>query len=401
MIELLAKIFIKNKDDIKNPNVRNAYGVLCGAVGVFFNILLSLGKILCGLLSKSVAIIADAFNNLSDALASIVTLIGFKIAGKKSDEDHPFGHGRMEYIAGLFVSFLIIVVGFELLRSSVDAIRNPKPLEYSIYTIIMLILAILVKFYMFFYNAHTGKKINSLAMLATAKDSLGDTISTAVVLLCIIIDKFSNLNLPFDGIAGIFVAIFILINGIQAIKETIDPLLGLKPEKDFVDAIQKEVESHSPISGIHDLVVHDYGPGRVMISLHAEVPGSENIFYLHDVIDVAESDLAKKFNCSATIHMDPIDDKNPKLNEIKKYLANEVKKINEKLTVHDVRMVRGDTHSNIIFDVVRPHNFNISDKDLKKMLSTKVKDYDNKFIAVIKIDEAFVWYNMETLYTLH
>lgn len=389
MIELLAKIFVKNKDDVKNPDTRNAYGVLCGAVGIFFNILLFAGKIISGLISRSVAIIADAFNNLFDVLASVVTLVGFKMSSKKPDEDHPFGHGRMEYIAGLFVSFLIIAVGFELFRSSIDAIREPKKLESSVITIATLSVAILVKFYMYFYNRKTAKKINSAAMEATAKDSLSDTISTFVVLLCIIVDHFWTVPLPLDGIAGIFVAIFILINGIQSIKDTIDPLLGLKANKEFATEIEAVVKNHPPIQAIHDLVIHDYGPGRLMISLHAEVPGSEDIFKLHEVIDDAENDLAKKFNCMATIHMDPIDTKNPMLNKFKLYIANEAKKIDESLSVHDVRMVPGASHTNVIFDAVRPHACHLSDAELKTVLRKKAKEFDKKFNAVIHIDNPF------------
>lgn len=271
MIGLLARLFIKDYNDVKNPDVRGRYGVLCGIAGICFNFLLFSGKFIAGIFSKSVAVIADAFNNLSDAAASIVTIVGFKISGKKPDADHPFGHGRMEYIAGLVVSFLILVVGFELLMSSIDSIRNPEPLDTSVFTVVMLVAAILVKFYMFFYNRRIGKKILSSAMEATAKDSLNDTVSTAVVLAAVIIELFfPNSKFPFDGVAGIFVAVFIFYNGIESIKDTVNPLLGVPADREFVKQVEEEVMKFKPICGIHDLIVHDYGPGRVMISLHAE-----------------------------------------------------------------------------------------------------------------------------------
>lgn len=390
MIDLLSKLFIKNRNDVKNPCVRGQYGILCGITGICFNFFLFAGKLFAGIISKSVSVVADAFNNLSDAAASIVTIAGFKISGKKPDEEHPFGHGRMEYIAGLVVSFLILVVGFELLMSSIESIKNPKPLDTSIFTVIMLIVSILIKFYMYFYNSKIGKKIDSAAMDATAKDSLNDTISTSMVLVAVLIAIFfPNSKIPFDGIAGVFVAVFIFYNGIESIKDTMNPLLGVPADKEFVKQIETEVLKFKPICGIHDLIVHDYGPGRVMISLHAEVPGNENIFDLHDVIDNAEVAVSKKFSCNTTIHMDPVDLSNKEILVLKEYLSKVAFEIDSNLTVHDIRMVPGNSHTNIIFDAVRPRGCALSENEISELLSEKVREYNPTYNSVIHIDNPF------------
>lgn len=390
MIRLLARIFIKDRDQVQNPKVRGAYGVLCGVVGICFNFLLFAGKLVAGLVSKSVAVIADAFNNLSDAAASIVTIAGFKLSEKKPDEDHPFGHGRMEYIAGLIVSFLILMVGVELLKSSVEAILHPEKTDSSIFTIVTLAVSIAIKCYMFLYNHSVAKKINSAAMDATAKDSLNDCISTSVVLVTVIVSRlFPELNFPLDGVAGIFVALFILYSGYEAAKETMDPLLGVKADPEFVKQIEELVMEHKPICGIHDLIVHDYGPGRLMISLHAEVPGDMDIFELHEVIDDAEVHLAKDLGCMVTIHMDPIDVNNPEIKQIREYLDGVVTKIDERMTLHDLRLVPGQGHTNVIFDVVRPLDCALSEEDLKRALRKSVSGYKKNYFAVINVDNPF------------
>ena len=391
MIKLLSRLFIKDYKDTQNPAVRSKYGVLSGAVGIFFNILLFAAKLIAGIFSKSVAVIADAFNNLSDAAASIVTILGFKLSSKRPDKDHPFGHGRMEYIAGLIVSFLILIVGFELLQSSVQAIIHPAELDASVFAIVALVASILVKFYMFFYNSSLAKKLNSPAMKATAKDSLNDCISTAVVLAVTIVTHFyPEIKFPLDGIAGLVVACFILWGGYESVKETIDPLLGLKADPEFVSAIQKTVLTHKIVCGIHDLIVHDYGPGRRMISLHAEVPGDMNIFEIHDEIDRIEVELAMTFGCHATIHMDPIDTNNKELPVLKRYLMDVCAEINPKLSVHDLRMVTGQTHTNVIFDVVRPHDCKLSEEELTQHLFNKVQEYNKNYYAVVCVDQEFV-----------
>ncbi len=390
MFSLLAAIFIKNRDDVKNPKVRESYGVLSGIVGIVFNFLLFASKLFAGLLSKSVSVIADAFNNLSDAAASIVTIVGFRLSVKNPDDEHPFGHGRMEYISGLIVSFLILFVGLELLKSSISAIFNPVDLDSSAFTIIALCVSILIKFYMFLYNRRIAKKIESAAMDATSKDSLNDCVSTLAVLLVIIATKlFPQLKLPLDGIAGILVALFIIKGGIDSVKETVDPLLGKKANPEFVAEIEKTVMAHSMVRGIHDLVVHDYGPGRTMVSLHVEVPGNLDIFSIHDEIDCIEVELSKKFKCDATIHMDPVDLNNEKIAELKEYLAKVSKEINPELTVHDVRMVPGKTHTNVIFDAVKPFGCKLTPLELQKELSKKVKEFNKSYNAVIHLDMPF------------
>ncbi|MEE0886155.1 MAG: cation diffusion facilitator family transporter [Treponema sp.] len=395
MLNLLAKIFIKDRKNFKNPQVRNQYGILCGIVGICFNIFLFAFKFFAGILSNSVAVVADAFNNLSDATGSIVTILGFKISGKKPDAEHPFGHGRMEYIAGLIVSFLIIIMGYELLKSSVGAIKNPEPLKTDFLTIIILSVSILVKFYMYFYNHSLSKKMNSVVMEATAKDSLNDTISTGVVLAIVIINIiFSSLgkeiSVPLDGFAGLFVAIFILKGGFDSVKETVDPLLGKNADKEFVDNIEKTVMAHRKICGMHDLVLHDYGPEKIMVSFHAEVPGDENIFELHDEIDNIECEISKKFNCSCVIHMDPIDKNNAELEQLKNFIIEKAKNVEPNISIHDLRIVPGPSHTNVIFDAVRPFESKYSEDELKELLCGIVKEYNSSYFAVIQIDQPFI-----------
>lgn len=388
MLSLLAHFFIKDSKEYKNPKVRSAYGVLCGIYGIFWNILLFAGKLICGIIVGSVAMTADAFNNLSDAASSIVQIIGFKLASKKPDPEHPFGHGRFEYIAGLIISFLILLMGFELIKSSVQALIHPEPVKFEPVSLVIMVIAILVKFYMYLYNHRIAKKIGSVSMEATAKDSLSDTISTFVVIISVVVSKFTTF--PVDGIGGIIVGCFILKTGYESAKETIEPLLGLAPSKEFVQAVEQEVMSHKPIQGIHDLVVHDYGPGRLMVSLHAEVPGNMNVFELHDVIDVAEVSVSLKLGCHCVIHMDPIDLENPRLQELKQLLGQELKIIDPEITFHDVRMVPGVTHTNLIFDVVKPFACKLSDEELKKLIYEKIQEKERDVFCVITVDVPFV-----------
>ena len=388
MIKLLAKLFIKNPEDYTNPEVREKYGVLCGGFGIFLNLVMFALKFIFGTISGSIAMVADAFNNLSDAGSSIVSIFGFKLAGKKPDPEHPFGFGRIEYISGLIITFLIFLMGFELLTSSVDAIRNPEPQEGGLIPLIVMGAAILIKFYMFVYNNGVAKKISSVSMAATAKDSLSDMISTAVVIISTLVAPYTSL--PVDGIAGVVVALFIFLAGWESAKETVSPLLGQPPEKELVDSIKEIVLSHEPIVDIHDLVVHDYGPGRLMISLHAEVPGDRNVFDLHEVMDNTEVDLKKKLNCHATIHMDPIDMQNPRLAECKAALAEIMPAVSDNLTFHDVRMVPGKTHTNLIFDVVRPHDCKLTKVQLAEEIRGQIKVRFSDILCVITIDDSFI-----------
>ena len=388
MIKLLAKIFIKNPGDYKNEKVRSQYGVLCGAFGIFLNLLLFALKIIFGTIAASVAMVADAFNNLSDAGSSIVQILGFKLSSKKPDPDHPFGHGRIEYISGLIVSFIILYMGVALLKDSVLSIMNPKPLQAGLLSVSIMGLGILVKLYMFIYNHLIAKKIESVAMEVVAKDSLNDVISTAVVIVALIGSRFTSLSL--DGIGGVVVAVFILKTGFEAASDTIAPLLGTAPSARLVSEIEEELMKHKPIVGMHDLIVHDYGPGRMMISLHAEVPGNLNIFSLHDVIDVAEHDISVRFGCQVVIHMDPVDTENKRLAELKEVLAREIASINPELKFHDVRMVPGDTHTNLIFDVVKPYSWKGSDEQLKLAIHNAVHARCSDVYCAITVDLPYV-----------
>lgn len=388
MIKLLSKLLIKNNTEYKDPEVRRKYGILCGSVGVFFNLLLSLGKFLAGIAVNSIAMVADAANNLSDAGSSIITMVGFKMAGQKPDPDHPFGHGRIEYISGLVVSMAILLMGFELLKSSAEKIFSPEETVFSPVSIIILCAAIAVKFYMYFYNKKIASKIDSAAMAATATDSISDCLATSAVLLSIIISAIFKVNI--DGYCGVAVALFILYAGIKAAKETVSPLLGQKPDPEFVEKIQEIVLSHKEVVGIHDLIVHDYGPGRVMISLHAEVSDKSDILKIHDRIDNIEKDLQRELNCHAVIHMDPVSTDDEKTAELKKEIKEIVKSENEKFSIHDFRIVQGDTHTNIIFDLVVPYEVKEDDEKIKERIDGKVKSLGGNYFTVIEVDRDYV-----------
>ena len=389
MLNLLIKLFIHDSENCNEPRVRTAYGTLCGIYGIFLNLLLFAGKYAAGLISGSVAIIADAFNNLSDAGSSVITLLGFALAGKKPDPEHPFGHGRIEYITGLAISAIIILVGVDLGKSSIEKIIDPTPVEPGLLPAIILIAAIAVKIYISLYNRRIGRKINSSVMQATALDALTDTISTLVVLLSMAVAYFFKVNI--DGWAGLFVALFIIYAGYSAAKDTIAPLLGSAPDPDFVRSIEDTVMAHKEILGIHDLFVHDYGPGRTFISLHAEVDGHGDFFGLHDVVDSAESELKEKFGCLATIHMDPIDSANPEINTLRDKVLEALKRdISEEIKIHDFRVVPGPSHTNLIFDAAVPVDFKISDSKLEAMIKETVSSSFSHCFAVVNIDRTAV-----------
>lgn len=387
MITLLSKLFIKNKEDIKNPQVRLSYGVLCGAVGIFLNLCLFVGKFIAGTISHSIAITADAFNNLSDAGSSIITLIGFRMAGQKPDPDHPFGHGRIEYVSGLLVSVLILFMGVELLKSSMSKIIHPEELTFSPVVLGILLASILVKCYMFFYNRHLGKKLDSAAMLATATDSLSDTMATTVVLIATLTAHFTGLAI--DGWCGVLVGLFICYAGFNAAKDTISPLLGQAPDREFVQQVNDTVMSHEGILGIHDLIVHNYGPGRVLISLHAEVPADGDILVLHDLIDTIEHELHDTLNCHAVIHMDPVQVGDEETARLKAMVAGYLAEIDSSLTMHDFRIVTGPTHTNLIFDVVSPYQFRLSDNELIAEITRRIQQDNPNYYAVIEVDKKF------------
>lgn len=388
MIRILTNIFIKDHENTENAGVRRAYGVLCGAFGVFLNIVLFAIKFTAGFISGSVAITADAFNNLSDAGSSVVTMVGFKMAGQKPDPEHPFGHGRIEYITGLVVSMIIILMGFELLKSSIDKIRNPEPPSLTPMVAIILIVSIIVKLYMYYYNTVISKKISSSAMKATALDSFTDSIATLVVLACALIGHYTGHVL--DGWCGLAVSAFVLYAGLSSAKDTIDPLLGSKPSKEYVDAIEKFVTSYEDVIGIHDLVVHDYGPGRIMISLHAEVPADRNILDVHDTIDNIERRINETLGCSCVIHMDPVVVNDDATDRMKRLCLLIAKSVDEDFTIHDFRMVKGPSHTNLIFDVVAPYDCKLSEDEIRNTICAKVESLPGNHYAVIEIDRPYV-----------
>lgn len=389
MIEMLAKLFIKGNPNPNAPETREAYGMLSGAMGIALNLLLCVGKMFAGIISGSIATTADAFNNLSDAGSSVITLVGFRMASKKPDPDHPFGHGRVEYITGLLISIVIAMLGFELLKTSFGKIRTPEPVTFSWLAAGILIASILIKLYMWYYNRVLAQRLNSPAMSATAADCLSDSVATAAVLISMIVGHYSGWMI--DGWCGMAVSCFIFMAGFRAAKETIEPLLGHAPDHELIQAIEAEVLSYSEIIGIHDLIVHDYGPGRKIISLHAEVPADGNLLHLHDTIDLAERSLQEKLNCMAVIHMDPIETDNQFLVEfIKPSLLEWLRsKVSPEISVHDLRMVSGPTHTNLIFDVLLPHNCPLSEGEVARIAREFVESLPGNYYAVVQIDQPY------------
>lgn len=383
---LLARLFLKGRDDVSDPRVRQVYGMLSGAVGIGLNLLLFAAKLLAGALSGSVAITADAFNNLSDAGSSVITLFGFKISQQKPDSEHPFGHGRMEYIAGLIVAVAILLVGLELLKSSVEKILSPQPVVFSLLSAAILAASILVKVYMALYNRRIGEKIGSPAMRAAAADSLGDCVATLVALLSMAVTHFSGLSV--DGWCGALVAVFILFSGYGALKDTISPLLGQPASPAFVAQVESIVNARPEIIGMHDLIVHDYGPGRRIVSLHAEVPASGDMLALHDAVDSAEKELGEKLGCLAVIHMDPVVTDDALTNETRARVCEVVKGLDERATIHDFRMVPGITHTNVIFDVVVPFDVRLTERDIKRRVEHMIRALDSTFYAVVSVDRS-------------
>ncbi|WP_099469786.1 cation diffusion facilitator family transporter [Konateibacter massiliensis] len=388
MITLLVKLFIKDRENINDAKVRRNYGMLGSIVGISLNILLFVIKYFAGVVSGSIAIMADAFNNLSDAGSSVITLVGFQFSGKKPDEEHPFGHGRMEYISGFIVSMAIILVGFELAKSSVGKILAPTPVDSSGLTVAILILSIIIKIYMTLYNRRIGRKIDSEAMKATATDSFSDAIATLVVLLSIVVMKTTGIAI--DGWCGIVVALFILYAGYSAAKNTMSPLLGRMPDPDYVNQIKEIVLAHEEISGIHDLIVHDYGPGRVMISLHGEVAGNGDIFKIHEAIDLIENELNTKLGCEAVIHMDPVAVEDEEVQRMRAKVEELIKNISPEITIHDFRLVKGPTITNVIFDAVVPYKFSLSDEAVKREIEKRITDTWENCHPVVKVDKSFV-----------
>ena len=390
MIGLFLKKYLLTPNGVKEKNSRNQVAKICSLFGIAFNLILFAGKITAGLLSGSIAIQSDAFNNLSDAGASLIILFGISLSAKKPDPEHPFGHGRMEYLSALAVTAMIIYMSFELAKESVGKIFNPEPMDsrYFYLTLIILSVSVLVKCYMWYYNRTYGKKIHSSVMAATATDSLSDAAATFVVLVSNVIAHFTQFD-SLDGICGFLVSLFIFFAGIRAAKETLVPLLGQPPKPEFIADIEEIVMAQEEIIGIHDLIVHDYGPGRVMISLHAEVPADGDLCLLHDVIDNTEGILMEKLHCEAVIHLDPIDNKNPVTLMLKEDVQNYLKCEFPEVSMHDFRVAHGKSHTNLIFDIVKPYQLETSDKELCKRIREFVLSKHPNHYCVIKIDNDF------------
>ena len=388
MIKLLTRLFVKNSDDIKNPEVRAAYGNMSGIVGIFLNLCLFAAKLTAGIVSASISVIADAFNNLSDAGSSVVTFLGFKLASRPADKEHPFGHGRYEYVAGLGISVVILLVGIELLKSSIGKIFSPdSSTEITLVFACILVASVVVKLWMYFFNKILSKKINSSALKATSLDSLTDCVATTIVLIGLVVSNLTGLMI--DGYLGAAVALFILFTGVSTFKESLSPLLGNPPDAEFVSDIKDTVMQDDMIVGIHDLIVHDYGPGRCIISLHAEIPSNEDILKAHDSIDLIEKTLERKFNCMATIHMDPIATDDEYTLNLKDRVCRALCDDDNGFSIHDFRVVKGDTHTNIIFDLVVPHGIKQSNDEIRKTAKEKIRTIDPKLIPVMHIEKSF------------
>lgn len=388
MTKLITKLFFKDADDTSIPAVRAKYGSVCGTVGIITNFLLSATKLAVGLITASVAIIADGLNNLSDAGASAVSLVSFKLSAKPADREHPFGHARIEYIASMIVSFLILLVGFETMSDAVKTIfglSEPKETSFSTVSLVIIGLSVAVKLWLSFFQRGIGKKIDSGVILASSQDSLYDCISTTAVLISSIVVKLTNLVI-IDAIVGIGVAILILVAGIKILNETKNSILGEAPIEETVNAI-KEVIAHYPdILGIHDLMVHNYGPNHFVASLHAEVDGEGDIFLLHDTIDNAEKELASRLGILCTIHLDPIITNDERISELLSVVKESVHKISPDIGIHDFRVVEGNTHTNLIFDVEVPFEINLKADELTEKISRIIHEKDSKFFCVITVD---------------
>lgn len=388
MIQFLVKRFVPDCENVSDPRVRSGYGTLGGTVGIICNVLLFLVKFMTGVAAGSVSVMADAFNNLSDAGSSVVTLIGFKMAGKPADPDHPFGHGRIEYLSGLFVSVVILLMGIELLKSSAEKILHPEEIEVTLLSVCVLVLAILLKFWMAYFNRTLGERISSEAMKATAADSMSDCVATTAVLLGMIFCYFTSWNI--DGYVGVLVSFFVLKAGYESAKDTIQPLLGTAPDPELVSAMEKYVMESNMVLGIHDMVVHDYGPGRLMVSLHAEVDSTNDVLDIHEEIDCIERGMNEKFMCETTIHMDPVVVHDETVNAAKAAVDEIVRDMDPGWKFHDFRMVRGQKNSNLIFDLVIPADQMVHAKEAGNRLAERIHEEHPEYTAVIKVEQSFV-----------
>ena len=387
MTNFLIKRFIKDYNKTNSPLIRTAYGKLAGYVGIVCNIVLFISKILIGTISGSVSITADAINNFSDASSSIVSLLGFKLSEKPADKEHPYGHGRYEYLSALSVAVIIILIGFELLKTSIGKITNPVDVRFNLLLVIVLLLSVFIKLWMMFFNKKIGKAIKSDTLIATSQDSRNDVITTLAVLIAATISEFTTLQL--DGWIGLAVAIFILISGFGLIKNTIDPMLGKAPDEEFVKSIHDKIMSYEGVLGVHDLIIHDYGPSRKFASVHVEMAAEDDPLKSHDVIDNIEYDFMDEFGLNLIVHYDPIITKNDVVNNMRYEITQIVQSINKSLTIHDLRVVPGITHTNLVFDCLANFELSMSDYELKCAISDAVKTIHPEYNCIITIDRNY------------
>lgn len=388
MVDLLVHRFIENADDTANPAVRNAYGTLASTVGIVCNVLLCVGKGAIGLFAGSVSIVADAVNNLSDASSNVVSLLGFHMAGRPADREHPYGHGRYEYLAGMVVAVLVLVIGVELVRSSVEKLIDPSPTEFSPAVAIVLVASMLVKAWMMLFNRTLGRLIGSVTLEATAMDSRNDVITTGAVLAAAVVSALTGVDL--DGWAGLAVGCFILWSGFGLMRETIDPLLGRTPSDELVRHIHDTIMGYPGVLGTHDLMVHDYGPGRQFASAHVEMAAEASPLDSHDTLDNIEREFLERDGMHVVLHYDPIVTDDPQVCDLRNWIAQQVKVIDPELTIHDLRCVPGTTHTNVIFDCVRPHGLAMSDDELRGTISGLVKSRHPGYDCVITVDRSYI-----------
>ena len=387
MTDLLLRLFVRDSEKVTDKSVRTSYGLLASITGILLNLILAAAKYVAGIICGSISVTADAINNLSDAGSSIVALLGVKISAKPADKDHPYGHGRVEYISAFIVSFFVLFMGIELFKNSVSKIIHPEPVEFSFVSLAILIVSIVCKLWLGLFNRKLGKKINSAPMMAVMKDSFSDCLATGVAAISIIISAFSKINI--DGYLGVVVSMFIFIAGFGILKDTLGDILGRSPEEEFVKEITEKIMSYSPVCGVHDLIIHDYGPACRFASAHAEVPSDGDIMEIHDVIDTIERDIYNEFSMLISIHMDPIAINDERINELREITSKTVAEINPELTIHDFRVVDGPKHTNLIFDMVIPHGLKQTDREICQKIEEELGKIDERFFCVITVDHAF------------
>lgn len=388
MFDFLIQKFVQNYQNPDDIKVREHYGRFSGAVGIITNTLLFMMKMITGLAFNSISIMADAINNLSDCGSSVVTLVGFKMAGKPADEEHPYGHARIEYLSGLFVSFVILIIGFQLVQSSFGKILNPQKTAFGVIAVVVLIVSALIKLWQGWFYKKVGKIISSTTLIVTAADSNNDVFSTLAVLAGVLITYFTGFNL--DGYMGLVVAILIMVTGVRLIIDTSNPLLGTAPSKELVDEIYKKIMSYNGILGTHDLNVHNYGPMRRFASVHCEVSAGQDIMVSHDIIDTIERDFLREKGIHLVIHLDPIVTNDERTNNLKACVREIIQSISPKISIHDFRVVWGTTHTNLIFDVCVAFGFSISDSDLTNLIAEKISEFNLTYFVVLTVDHDYV-----------